>query len=912
MPPVIDFSNPSLLYSLAWTLIEQKDRKTFKVFGRELSREQCLYEIYLKLPSFLPNLRIQNITEIDNEKILTDFASSVLEAIKKAQPEASGPTAIQLEVLVEEYQAHLQELAKDEEIKPDLLHDQLSLENQLKLITQYHQFREQLKLNIKNRISPFYPESFRDQVADQVAEQLFQHTAGQVKALAPADQVFIEKALQKIFKDSPEADISFSSQEKADLKKTLNETLGQINPQQLVEGFLCQDELIKTSLPKRDTVAEKVRTLGLNPAATSQVLNQTETLRLTTSQPTEFMVREALRQALRPYGIIEDSRIESLVPYFQHYLIAQPVSQAQNQPFPNLISRYALKISQKLKLSPSVVQDSLNGLSSDLLKTLSQNPNLKPSQKQIFIDRLKAITAFEENLKKTPGLRLLKLRIGWAQRKATLLNFVDTNNPFSPVFYQTHFSDLRNWYQAQQKYYQETGQYLKTQGFLGLLSRPKQAIAGWWNGLLARSQTLQSFVNFLPKLSPSYFIGRKLGGFFVRTGASWLAQAGGQGLKAAAGRFLGFLGAKLLGKAAGSAIGTVLAGPVGTVVGFVAGSVLGKIFNKENLKKLLIIAGGALAGLGILLLKFLSWLFATAITGIFTLLGAGLGFLVGGPLGALLGGAAGAGLGHLLSGWLGKGGLAQTGQNLLSGAKGLLAAPTATGLSSAMTFLPVFGVGAGLGITFIVVTTKAGAFIPKELGGGIDAPINSVVTPDCDHTACKIIAQLKSCGLEKVTTGNFSSVENCLASRFPKATEEFERSVTKVSEFLQCVGFKIGAEAEEGINLPHQHAAAFIYNHPGCSEISPPDVKMGDNVVWGPRAACPTQDPKEAVVLCDSINRCCGHIGVVTKVHDFVDSLWFHRQITVTQAWGNNGQVGSNTITTNKAAGGPWVILRCK
>lgn len=894
MPPVIEFSNPSLLYSLAWTLIEQKDRKTFKVFGRELSREQCLYEIYIKLPSFLPSLRIQNITEIDNEKILTDFASSVLEAIKKAQPEASGPTAIQLEVLVEEYQNHLQELAKDEEIKPDLLHDQLSLENQLKLIAQYHQSREQIKLGIKNRISPFYPESFRDQVADQVAEQLFQHTASQVKALAPTDQVFIEKALQKIFKDSPEANISFSSQEKADLKKTLNETLGQINPQQLVEGFLCQDELIKTSLPKREAVAEKVRTLGLNPDATGQVLNQAETLRLTTSQPTEFMVREALRQALKPYGIIEDSRIESLVPYFQHYLMAQPVSQAQSQP----VSRYALKISQKLKLSPLVIQDALNGLSIPLLEQIINNPQLSLQQKQIFSDRLKTLKNFEEILEKTPGFRGLKLRINFAR--------------FSPVFHQLYFPDLRNWYLSKVKQAQENNQYLKTQGFLGLLSRPKQAIAGWWNGLLARSQTLSSFVNFLPKLKPSYFIGQKLGGFFVRAGASWLAQAGGQGLKAAAGRFLGFLGAKLLGKAAGSAIGTVLAGPVGTVVGFVAGSVLGKIFNKENLKKLLIIAGGALAGLGILLLKFLSWLFTTAITGIFTLLGAGLGFLVGGPLGALLGGAAGAGLGHLLSGWLGKGGLAHTGQSLLAGAKSLLATPTATGLSPAMTFLPVFGVGAGLGITFIVVTTKAGAFIPKELGGGIDAPINSVVTPDCDHAACKIIAQLKSCGIEKVVTGNFSSVENCLSSGFPKATEEFERSVTKVSEFLQCVGFKIGAEAEEGLSLPHQHASAFIYNHPGCSEVSPPDVQIGDNVVWGPRAACPTQDPKEAVVLCDSINRCCGHIGVVTKVHDFVDSLWFHRQITVTQAWGNNGQVGSNTITTNQAAGGPWVILRCK
>lgn len=905
MPEAVDFSNPSLLYALAWTLIEQKERQRFRIFSQEFTREQCLYEIYRHLPSYLPDLKIKDFHELDDEKLLKAFAESVLATIRAAQPEASGPTALQLKALVDEYQAHLQNLAQQEELRSGLILDQLSLENQLKLITRYREYQKQIKEGVKQNISAFYSEEFKDQAAEEVTERLFQEIASQVRAVAPTDETFVKVAVAKIFQESPEADLAFSAKEKKSLTGLFIKTIAPMDTKKLVEGYLACENLIQASLPKREPVIKKIGAVAsLVPDAAREVLNKAETLRLASRQPTEFQVKEVLRQV----GIPE-ARINPLVPYIKNYLIANPIAQAQGQPHPAFISRYALKISRKLSLAPTTAQDALDGLSVSLLEQLQKRPGISEAQKQLFEERVENLKNLEMVLTKTRGFRSLKLKIAWNQKKTQILNLFDENNPLSPVFYRIHFPDLRSKYLERRKYHQATWQYLKTTSPLRFFFAPRQQVrtfvGGWWNGVLARSKTLSRFADFLPKLKPSYWLGRGLGGFLVRKGAAWAAETG---IKAFAGRALGFIGSKLLGKAAGSLIGTAIGGPVGAVVGFVGGMVLGKVLDKGKkwLKRGLAIAG---ATAGLLFAKLLGFLFAGGITTLFTLAGAGIGFLVGGPVGALFGAGTGAGLGHLFSGLFGKGAGVQAASSAVSGANALLSAPASATVSGPIAAAPIIAIGATAVLTVTTATIKGGAFIPKEIGGGIDAPKNVVVTPDCEHAACKIIAQLKSCGISRITKNNFSRVKDCL-SGFPKALSEFEHSVKNVSDNLQCVGFKVGVEKEEGINLPRLNAVSYLYDS-GCDEVSSSNPEVGDNAVWGPRKACPTQDPKEANQLCESNIYCCGHIGVITEVGDYLDKEEKYRQITVTQAWGNNGQVNSITISTNPQAGGPWKIISC-
>lgn len=295
-------------------------------------------------------------------------------------------------------------------------------------------------------------------------------------------------------------------------------------------------------------------------------------------------------------------------------------------------------------------------------------------------------------------------------------------------------------------------------------------------------------------------------------------------------------------------------------------------------------------------------------------IGAIVGFIIGFLAGSIIGGVIGWIAMHLVQGVGGfLSGIGSLLGSLASSASGFLHGITAAAgnIAALFTVKGFILAGSTFGGIFLFVNqvTQSAFFVPQERGGGISGPINVVVVdPDCSHPACQIERALNKCGANPVNQSSWISVENCLSSLIsPEALEELRHSVFEIenNSDLQCVGFKIAAEKQLGINLPRQNAAEFLNNHPGCDEIIPSEIQVGDNAVWGPRVDCSG--------TCETDIKCCGHIAVVTRTKDKTTNGEIFL-IEVTQAWGNNGAVNTIKVPRENKEGetqAPVKYLRC-
>lgn len=439
-------------------------------------------------------------------------------------------------------------------------------------------------------------------------------------------------------------------------------------------------------------------------------------------------------------------------------------------------------------------------------------------------------------------------------------------------------------------------------GPLGWFKNPGLKLRFSLGGLAAKHPGFSQTANFL--ISPKQFIKVKLGGKLASWGIAW---AGKKGLKGILGKgFLKLAGSfaqKGLAKIIGGALGAFIGGPIGAAIGvavaWVAEKIAKPVWNtaKKVVKKGLQILGSLLfMGLGLL-----GKLSAGLVSGLLTLGGAGMtawGIATMNPT-LMLGG-----LGMFSAGTLPiiKALLAKTGglPGIIGKAGSALGSwlgfSTTAAVPSYIMAAPFLAIGVGIvGSLFFMGILSSAFVLPPRLETNttsLTEPGNIIDNFSCPHPACKIADIVNAYTPGVLNQNTWYLVDQHLQTALGKdAYNELYHSVFGIdgSYNLQCVGFKIAAEKELGINLPRQNAVAFIDNHPGCTEVlSGQQILEGDNAVWGYAPSCPAKSNQEANNNCSNaaslcktttVNNidyelclqknlsCCGHIGVITKIN---------------------------------------------
>lgn len=453
---------------------------------------------------------------------------------------------------------------------------------------------------------------------------------------------------------------------------------------------------------------------------------------------------------------------------------------------------------------------------------------------------------------------------------------------FPPDSYQLNFARESTGYLS---FLKQKARFLNQQ-----VGRLAPGLGGWlakpslkWQSALAnftlKHPAFAGFTSFLS--SPKQFVKTKAAGFLVNKGLRW---AGEKGLKGLAGKGLLKLGTALAGKGLGKLVGggvgslipvpvlgTLIGAAVGAIIDFVASKVINKAagFLKKHGKKIL----GAAAGL--LLLPLLALIgFIGKIAALLPALSTGLGILLLGtpyaPLGMLLTGFGIAGLGKQLIGALGKGGLGGTLSGLGTGIGNALGLGTTAAIPSYIMLAPAAALGAVAMGSFLYHMNLNTAFVlppAKGISEGKMEPGLVVANPQT-HLAGQIADNVLQNYQGEVTANNIGFV---VIDLYKKGLISQESALELIDhfeqfEYLQCVTFKRVVEKENGINLPSQNAVAFLYNHPGCQEVSKEEAAVGDNALWGPGKDCPYTDPAQANKECSDNISCCGHIGIITQV----------------------------------------------
>ena len=903
------------LRALVFLLRVQKNRTVFTIDSQEYTRQACLQTIIqiLNWPSST------SPEAIDNPEKLTEAWEVFTQAMISQAPPANRPSLEQLNYWLD------QSLSKAESPQATaskvLTAESLSLNDMQLLIARaraYEQFKEQFKQAAKSSlIQDLSPETqtaltteitegaqppimttmerAADVLAEQAANLAVRHAAAGGQFNQAANQ-----ALVATLEQSPEGSLILATKKaKQNFTQKTGAILSSTPPDQLTVSFQAKEKLQLAATPTPEQFRQKLIAIAhLTPEQAWEAslyfedrLNQAyspqaaliDTINHFVASAQAEIVYQELKITAEDYAVLFDK----LNYHHPHDPAFQPTS-----PVP--------RISQKALLTINRISQRDNGPSIRSLAFRAYLMRKTPEEFEAEINASPLKEALDPQL-----INQEKTALAWLYQKQELHHF--SQAPDKP--HQLNFKQppqLITDKTQSVNYFERRLAAENAQKTSGWLKKPKLKWQAFWANFAAQNPRLAGVANFLA--TPVKVIRTKVAGKLAGFGTRWATEKGFKGL---AGKGLekigGWLSEKGLGKILGGVIGTLAGGPLGGVIGVVVGWLSEKVFKKSLgfLKKHWQKIAGALGALLALLIGVL----IKAVAAIAPWLGLAMGlyglatfnpFLIFTGF-SIFGASIWSKLGAL---WAQAGGFSGMMASLGSKAGSWLGLTTATAIPNyvaAAPFVALSGIAAGTTFSMFVL---ASAFVlpPSKGGSSSIREAGNIVDFSSDHLANQVADVTQKVGSALNQSTWTSSLEENLKNLLSADSLAYlQNSISKFGS-LQCVGFKLAIEKELGVNLPQQNAVAFVYNHPGCTEISSDQVQAGDNAVWGPSDDCPTQNAQEANSLCNSNETCCGHLGIITNVVG-------NQKVYVTSANANgNGSVDTREFSRHNIT----KIIRCQ
>lgn len=876
---------------------------------REILKQKILPDIFKKDPDFY--IQIENLQDPENLDLLGNHL------IEEEIPGQADPRTQQVR---EGYKLFMQNQAIGAQADPQNPAQILpasEARNTAKAISQIKvQLSDKIGQAVEDNLQK-YPDPYRQQIKQNLTDQLTHEALSELSSsngrltdeTGNLNPRFANR-ISRLFKTNPALRAAIVNSQ--DLDQDLEKNLDGTNQQATQEAYNTFRKFQITAGPQYHQLANKL----------SPYLSETEITRVIShlegippgSNP--MAIKQNLSAALAPYqnklaktDVNTTKLTNDLATGFQYFLNNPAARAGHANHYPPELIRFAKKMGIKDLHNPQEFQKLQalyiyrDGYSSEKLAQLkSQGTSINTGRNgEIKIDN--NLISQVESFEKVQGKGLLRR---WSAESKTHRQYKKSAK--RRVKIEKH----QKWVKKMQT--SRLG-WLRTPRMRAKMAISNSHLAKGWRAWGKKVENFKDNGKLGWMLAPQRRFRRKIGNWIINKFSKKFGETAAK--KAAGIVFKKGIGG--LAKKAAVALVTkgiaylglgAISGGVATIVGAVwegTKAFYKLITDPEKRKKVFTTIGLGGVSIVYLLFKFIT-------TYPFTCLGIALGSPFG-PIGMVIGGFIGNIADKMIGGLKGIAShLANTSATALETTAALPTTAASAPVGFAAVAVPVL---APLAITFIAawftISTIASALSNPYGGRGVPASefTNFAEVEDfpyeesIDLLASQIAQIAEDCvGVDSIVNKDtWEKFKACLKNAKIKdnVIQELNHSVNELedNENLQCVGFVLAARAGE--NLPHQNAVAFLYNHGNLQKTTSP--QKGDVAVWIPELSnCKgANDWRDANDFCQNDPKCCGHVGIVTKI----DSNFIY----ITSAHGSSGEI--NTILTPNISGDNlWMYLR--